>query len=131
MLVSCRYCSLLHQRGERCPARPSNSGLKKGNTIDSFHWSSIWKRTARAIKQRDKYLCQICLTKQYNTLYQYNYKLLEVHHITALKNDYNKRLDRSNLITLCKYHHIMADDGTIPKNKLFAIANNNELYYNA
>jgi hypothetical protein len=41
-----------------------------------------------------------------------------VHHIIPLAEDYNKRLDNDNLITLCNYHHKLAEDNQIPREEL-------------
>ena len=35
-----------------------------------------------------------------------------------IEEDYNKRLDDNNLITLCRYHHKMAETGEIPREEL-------------
>ncbi len=39
----------------------------------------------------------------------------EVHHIVSLEQDFDKRLDDdTHLITLCAYHHHLAEIGAIP-----------------
>ena len=48
-------------------------------------------------------------------IYRYTYKELEVHHIVPIEEDYSKRLDETNLITLCRYHHELAEKNTIPR----------------
>ena len=78
-------------------------------------------RKSIEVKQRDRFLCQICLRNLYNTIHWLNYKTVEVHHIVEINEDYNKRLDNDNLITLCSYHHKMADKGEIPKAVLLDI----------
>ena len=50
--------------------------------------------------------------------FEYTYKELEVHHIIPLEEDYNKRLDSDNLITLCRYHHELAEKGEISREEL-------------
>lgn len=45
------------------------------------------------------YLCQDCLKDGKYT------KADVVDHIVELKDDWSKRLDESNLIPLCHYHH--------------------------
>lgn len=58
----------------------------------------------------------------YNTIgRQYNFKDISVHHIEPLDERYDLRLDDGNLITLCAYHHSMAEDGLIPKGILLGI----------
>lgn len=77
-----------------------------------------WTERSKYIKQRDNYLCQVCLLDKHNTNYKYTYKGLEVHHIIPLEEDYNKRLDSDNLITLCRYHHELAEKGEISREAL-------------
>ena len=116
MLKSCSYCGRIHKRGERCPSKPS---IKKQTTyIDKFRWTKAWKDKREHIKERDKYLCQVCLRNLYNTQQQYNMNHLEVHHIIPIAEDYNKRLDDDNLITLCRYHHELAEKHEIHANEL-------------
>lgn len=74
-----------------------------------------------SIVSRDMGLCQICLENG-----TYTADKLEVHHITALSEDFSLRLDRLNLITLCSYHHKQADDGKIDAEKLRKMAERNE-----
>ena len=88
----------------------------------------MWTNKSIEIRQRDRYLCQVCLRNLYNTLDFLNHKNVDVHHITPIEEDYNRRLDNDNLISLCRYHHKMADDGKIPRQELYKIAEeqNNE-----
>ena len=72
-------------------------------------------------KTRGKFLFQICIRKLYNTIKKYNYNDLEVHHIIPIKENYELRLEDSNLITVCEYHHELAEQGTIPRGELLAI----------
>lgn len=66
-------------------------------------------------------MCQICLREGV-----YNCDDIEVHH--AVKIDDNKELafEPVNLITLCRVHHKMADDGEIPITKIKEIINEQE-----
>lgn len=41
-----------------------------------------------------------------------------MHHIIPLEEDYNKRLDSDNLITLCRYYHELAEKGEISREAL-------------
>nr|WP_237068746.1 HNH endonuclease [Lysinibacillus sphaericus] len=49
---------------------------------------------------------------------QYNFTDLEVHHIEPIANAWDKRLEDDNLISLCRYHHELAEKGTIPAKEL-------------
>ena len=75
------------------------------------------------IKERDLYLCRACAENIPPTIRQYNYEELEVHHIVKLADDYERRLDNDNLITLCVLHHKMADKGLIKPSQLTALVN--------
>lgn len=109
MLVSCRYCSAFHKRGEICNNKPKNKGGKKeNNAITKFRSSRLWQKKRHEIKIRDKFLCQNCLK---NGIYQFN--KLEVHHISPISQSWNKRLKNNNLITLCSTCHKQADNNDI------------------
>ena len=118
-LVTCKYCGVV-PRGHICEHKKSR---EKTPYTDSskFRNTKAWARKSVEIKQRDRYLCQCCLNNLYNTLSVLNHKNIEVHHITSIKEDYNRRLDNDNLITLCSYHHKMADKGDIPKSALYKL----------
>lgn len=62
-------------------------------------------------------MCQYCL----HTKGIPNTKDLEVHHIEGLAQNYARRLDDKNLITLCRYCHEDADNGKIDPAVLFEI----------
>ena len=53
--------------------------------------------------------------KAYNTVEEYNSAGLEVHHIVPLEEDESLAYDWANLITLCRYHHELAERGEIPR----------------
>jgi predicted restriction endonuclease len=74
------------------------------------------------IRERDKGLCQLCIRKLYNTQQQYTFETIEVHHIVPLHEDKSYGLDNEWLLSLCKYHHYMADDEGIPRDVLHLIA---------
>ena len=118
-LVTCAHCGVV-KRGHICPYRKKR--IKNGdNQADRFRKTKVWTDKSIEIRQRDRYLCQVCLRNLYNTLNFLSYKTVDVHHITPLSEDYKKRLDNDNLICLCRYHHKMADDGKIPKKVLLDI----------
>ena len=118
-LVTCKYCGVV-ERGHRCEHRPKRKNIKNRES-DRFRSSAVWKKKAEECKQRDRYLCRVCVAGLYNTLNQINYKNLEAHHIIPIAEDYNKRLDNDNIITLCQMHHKMAERGEIPREVLFEI----------
>jgi 5-methylcytosine-specific restriction protein A len=117
MLVSCRYCNAIHERSYKCDSRPK-APTKELNNIVRFRNSSAWKRKRADIKARDNHLCQLCKLEN-----KYTYESLDVHHITAISIDWTLRLEDYNLITLCKYHHFLADNGNIKRSQLYDITN--------
>ena len=61
--------------------------------------NQAWIITREAIIARDNGLCLLCDSKD-NEGY-----VDEVHHIVELKEDWSRRLDMTNLISLCKRCH--------------------------
>lgn len=112
MLKSCSYCGKIHDTKETCPKKPIRR--KYGTEQNRFRSKNIWTKKSKRIRERDGFLCQICIRKLYNTTKQFNYENLEVHHIIPVKMNYELRLEDSNLITLCQRHHEMAEAGEIP-----------------
>lgn len=96
----------------------SRKPTKKTTEVNKFRKTYKWTQKSKYIKQRDNYLCQICLLDKYKTDFKYTYKELEVHHIIPIEEDYSKRLDSDNLITLCRYHHEMAEKVLISREEL-------------
>lgn len=121
MLVSCSYCNGLHNRGIKCQNKPKQNSRKKEETyISRFRSSNLWKRKREEIKTRDKFLCQVCLLDK-----KYIYNNLEVHHITPISSNWQKRLENENLITLCVHCHKKAEIGEIGKRELLKIVARN------
>lgn len=104
-----------------CDKRPKPQTTKERTYIDRFRSTRAWKLKRNEIKELDLYMCQICKLKLYNTLKQYNAESLQVHHIIPVKHAWDLRLDNDNLISLCPYHHELAEDGTIPVKTLLEI----------
>lgn len=119
MLKSCKYCLRIHDSKFDCGMKPKR--YKESNEINRFRWSRRWHEKSKYIRERDNYLCQVCLTNQFDTFNRYNTEQLEVHHIVPLHEDFNLRLDDENLITLCAKHHKMADKGIISREFLLKI----------
>jgi len=127
LLVSCSFCGGLHERGEQCPKRiKAKRTPKEANEINKFRSSRKWKNKSSEIKKRDKFLCQVCLLDKYHTERIYNFYNLEVHHIFPLSFYFELRLENWNLITLCAFHHKLAENGNIPAVELKEIAAKNE-----
>lgn len=129
MLRSCKYCGHIHDSKVVCKQKEAAQkqraikyrGRNKGSKADKFRWTKDWQSKREDIKQRDKCLCQICIRKLYGTVYQYNYNNLSVHHAVSLNEDYSKRLDDDNLLTVCDTHHEMCESGEIPREVVLKI----------
>lgn len=124
MLKSCKYCLKVHDSNFNCGKKPVRK--KQGNDKDRFRWTAIWQKKREEIKQRDRYLCQVCFRKLYDTTNQFNYDSLEVHHAIPLEEDFDKRLDNDNLLTICERHHEMAERGEIPRKVILEIVTEQE-----
>ncbi len=114
MLKTCSICGRIHDFDKVC----YNSKYKRSTKQNKFRSSYIWQEKRDEIRERDMNLCQVCIRDKYNTDYMYNFKSLEVHHIIPIEEDYSRRLDSYNLITLCNMHHRMAEEGIITREEL-------------
>lgn len=121
MLITCKYCGRIHDRAYDCGKKPEQKKIWKSQWNNNseearFRWTQEWKDKRDEIRARDLNLCQCCI----RGLYQYgnkrplNYDGLSVHHAESLTQAWDRRLDNGNLITLCSYHHEMAEAGEIP-----------------
>jgi len=75
------------------------------------------------IRRRDRFLCLACLFGIDGSGSRITTASLSVHHITPVTEDWDRRLDASNLITLCEEHHERAEDGSIDRNLLYDLLN--------
>ena len=115
MNKTCKYCGIVPE-DHVCPQRQKHfKKYRKDKPQDKFRNTAAWQKKREYIKRRDRYLCQVCITGLYDTLNQLTYQDLEVHHIVPIEEGYSKRLDEDNLITLCSYHHKMAENGEISR----------------
>lgn len=120
MLKSCSYCGRIHDSRFNCGKKPNRKINPKNITQQNeFRNTKKWQKKRKEIKERDNFLCQICLKEN-----RFEYNNLSVHHIVPLIEDYNLRLDDDNLITLCDYHHKLAERGEISKKELYKIIKN-------
>lgn len=70
---------------------------------EAFYNSRQWRRFRQGILARDHYLCVNCAANGRLSVAS------DVHHIVRVKQDWNKRFDPSNCISLCKACHNKAD----------------------
>jgi 5-methylcytosine-specific restriction enzyme A len=118
LLVSCSYCGSMHPRKVGCKKKPSR--IKEPNLLTRFRSSYQWQKKSKEIQKRDKYLCQYCYIHN-----QYTFDNIEVHHIESLEDNFDKRMDNNNLISLCAFHHKEAEAKKIDASLLTKIAMNN------
>lgn len=72
----------------------------KGNeSYRLFYTTQAWKNKRAEILRRDNHECQMC-----KVLCKYEVAT-DVHHILNLRDNYDKRLDNDNLISLCHECH--------------------------
>ena len=113
----CPICGKLHSLGETC--KPFVRMTDKLTEQRAFRNSTAWKKKREEIKERDKYLCVYCLRVD-KVIARDN---LEVHHIVKISASEEGKLQDENLITLCRYHHEMAEKNMISKEELYGLVN--------
>lgn len=125
-LKSCPYCGRIHPKGYDCGRLPKY-GRHKGTDEQRFRSSTRWTTKSLRIRERDHYMCVYCMQHDNHI----NTADIEVHHIIPVKEDYNRRLDDSNLISLCREHHEQAEACVIKRDTLLSMAaRQEELYSN-
>lgn len=121
MLKSCKYCGRIHDSKYDCGMKPKRK--KKATDINKFRWSRKWREKSESIKRRDNYLCQLSIRENPP---RYVYTNLEVHHIIPISENWDLRLEDSNLITLSEEYHEKAERGEISREYLLKIAEEQE-----
>jgi 5-methylcytosine-specific restriction endonuclease McrA len=113
----------MHDRKTVCPKKLAlkQARIKKETSASKFRSTRAWSLKSKEIRSRDLFLCQWCLKEG-----KYTFDGLEVHHITPISKSWHKRLDNYNLITLCSFHHKLADKDELNKNELLQIARKKE-----
>lgn len=101
----CTNCQKIVPHDHICPNKQKPSP-KKTTEADSYRWTTQWAKLSRQIRERDHYLCQLCLSAHF-----INSEGLSVHHITPIKEDPSLAYEEENLITLCSAcHHKVEQD---------------------
>lgn len=82
--------------------------------VNKFYKSTDWDIARESVLIRDKFECQRCNGNWCDGINQVKEKKLTkaivVHHIVALKDNYNKALDLNNLVSLCRECHEIVED---------------------
>ena len=126
MLKACSYCGRVHDRRLQCRPLQSAKYAPKDTRAAHIRGTNRWKKIRAYIRARDNNVCQLCLRNYPGTIRPFETEGLEVHHITKIEEDESKAYDEDNLITLCGFHHEMAEQGdAIKKDALEAIAREN------
>lgn len=118
MLKACRYCGGIHSKNTVCSKKPVHNRESKE---DHFRNTTAWRKKREEIKMRDRYLCQACLNNLMGTTKRLTTDSLSVHHIRPLKTNFELRLDDDNLITLCSFHHELAEKNAISASELLRL----------
>lgn len=124
MKKACPYCNKFHDMDFLCPKRPQR--YKSNSAIVKFRNSTQWRRKRELIRMRDRNMCRLCAIGYGNKPVEY-VSDISVHHIVPLAVDYNLRLNDDNLISLCDYHHELAENGKIPVDLLKNLAKSDDL----
>lgn len=119
MLKSCKYCGRIHDEKYICPKKTVKK--KDSTEIEKFRGSKLWKKKREEIRSRD-YFCRLCIRDKTITKDSLRTDELSVHHIIPLNEDFDRRLDEDNLITLCSRHHEDAEAGKISRATLLKLA---------
>lgn len=122
MFKICSQCGGLHDF-DAAPCRTKRT--KSDTKAVRFRNTSRWQRKRKEIRERDRYLCQICLLDAYDTRQVYTHDNIEVNHIIPITEDISRALDNDNLLSLCSFHHKMADKGMIARSIMHALTQAN------
>jgi len=114
MLKSCSKCGKIHDYNYKCT---KGSRVYNGGEERKLRSTYAWAKKSEEIRAKAQFLCEVCRQQGI-----YNYKGLEVHHITKLRDNPQGLLDDDNLICLCIEHHKQADAGEIDKAYLSELA---------
>ena len=95
------YCPTHQQAAEERKKREQAhyDRHQRDRRATAFYRSKEWLATRQAVLVRDHGLCQECLRQGRIT------KADTVHHIVELREDWSRRLDPANLISLCSACH--------------------------
>ena len=111
MYKACSRCGKVHDIRYKCT---HNKSYPQYEGREREQRSSIkWQKKREDIREQAQNLCEVCRDNNI-----YNYRNLEVHHITKLKENPDGLLEDSNLICLCTRHHKQADNGKLDKEYL-------------
>ena len=117
MFKACSKCGKIHEASFNCKQIKVYSGGEERK----MRSGSKWKAKSIEIRERAKYLCEVC--KDIGLI---TYDNIEVHHIEKVTERPDLLLDNFNLVCLCQEHHKKADNGQINKEYLKELARRRE-----
>jgi 5-methylcytosine-specific restriction endonuclease McrA len=121
MLKSCKYCGRIHDDKVVCEQKKDANNRRWQNRKQTralqFRRSNAWTEKSQQIRKRDRYMCLCCKAQMIGTVVQYNTRDISVHHIIPIEEEYDRRLDDDNLITVCPTHHEMCERGDITRDE--------------
>ena len=118
MLKSCPYCHRIHDSLYKCAAKTAVMRKRQNRLTtdaDRFRRTNAWTSKSMAVRERDNHMCLCCKAQLIGTDRQIETVGLSVHHITPIEEDYELRLDETNLITVCKRHHELCEANKITR----------------
>lgn len=100
----CGYCDEHleeYQENEKQRKKQTNRFYNKNRdkVLYKFYQSNQWKSVRLAALIRDNYLCQDCIKEKKITEAQH------VHHIEEVKDNWDRRYDIENVVSLCPPCH--------------------------
>lgn len=100
-LTTGRFCSQHQSEGEKQRVRADKyyDQYQRDKQSRGFYKSRAWQAVRLRALVRDTYLCQDCLKE--NRIAQAD----TVHHRVPIREDWSKRLDMDNLLSLCSACH--------------------------
>ena len=118
MYKSCSVCGKIHDVNYKCIRYYERNDTSAERKLRNTH---AWANKSQEIRQAANYLCEVCRDRGI-----YQYRELEVHHITKLRYNADGLLDNANLICLCAQHHRQADKGQLDAEYLRRLAQKRE-----
>lgn len=133
ILKMCPRCRNMIDRNAKLCAKCTEKERERKKSYDktrdkdivSFYNSKTWKIIRDLVKSRDNNLCLLCLEKDRISVCNV------IHHVVEVREEWDKRLDKDNCISLChdchnKVHAAYKDKAIkkIIQEKLFNIIKN-------
>lgn len=111
----CPSCGRVHATGDRCPVRDEMRKLYDKNSDREIRkWrNGPWKKIRAYVAARDGG-CLVCMDEGCAP----KDDRVEVHHIIPIAINFALADDETNLITLCRWDHELAEKGELKRDYL-------------